>query len=198
MQGMFGGGMSGRGIALLGVLLSLSGCVTAKIGTDYAAVSQKMGPPKPGQSRIVVLQQKRDGLSMAFCACDVRLDGSPIGKVIVGTYVYADRPAGRHQLVAGETLFPGETKRDFSTEPGRTYFFLVKSSARHDSVTGVTMVAGLAGALVASAATAGSDNPGPAEFLFRWTSRPRERRSPSFNWLNSACAGIQPRDAAVA
>ena len=61
MQGMFGGGMSGRGIALLGVLLSLSGCVTAKIGTDYAAVSQKMGPPKPGQSRIVVLQQKRDG-----------------------------------------------------------------------------------------------------------------------------------------
>ena len=165
MQGMFGGGVSGRGIALLGVLLSLSGCVTAKIGTDYAAVSQKMGPPKPGQSRIVVLQQKRDGLSMAFCACDVRLDGSPIGKVIVGTYVYADRPAGRHQLVAGETLFPGETKRDFSTESGRTYFFLVKSSARHDSVTGVTMVAGLAGALVASAATAGSDNPGPAEFV---------------------------------
>ena len=58
--------MSGRGIALLlGALLFLSGCVTAKVGTDYAAVSRKIGPPKPGQSRIVVLQQKRNGLSMA-------------------------------------------------------------------------------------------------------------------------------------
>jgi hypothetical protein len=55
--------------------------------------------------------------------------------------------------------------RDFSTAPGRTYFFLIKSSARHDAVTGVTVVAGLAGALVSSVATAANDNPGPAEFI---------------------------------
>ena len=157
--------MLGRGIALLFGALLLSGCVTAKVGTDYAAVSQKIGPPKAGQSRIVVLQQKRDGLSMALCACDVKLDGSPMGKVMIGTYAYADRPAGRHQLVASELLFPGETKRDFSTEPGRTYFFLVKSSARHDAATGMSMAAGLAGVVVASVATAGSDNLGPAEFV---------------------------------
>ena len=77
---------------------------------------------------------------MAFCACELKLDGSPIGKVIVGTYVYADRPAGRHQLTASETLFPGETKRDITTDSGRTYFFLVRSSERHNSVTGMTMV----------------------------------------------------------
>ena len=47
-------------------------------------------------------------------------------------------PAGPHQLTATEVMFPGETKRDFSTAPGRTYFFLVKSSARHDAVTGTT------------------------------------------------------------
>ena len=111
----------------------------------------------------MVLEEKRNGLSMAFCACEMKLDGSPIGKVIVGTFIYADRPAGRHQLVASELLFPGETKREFSTEPGRTYFFLLKSSERHDAVTGVTMVGGLAGALVASAATSNSENPGPAE-----------------------------------
>jgi hypothetical protein len=158
--------MSGRGIALLlGALLLLSGCVTDRIGTDYAAVSQKMGPPKPGQSRVVVLQEKRNGLSISICACDLKLDGSPIGKVVTGTYVYADLPAGRHELAATEALFPGETKRDFSTVPGRTYFFLVKASARRDAVMGTTVVAGLAGALVASVATSGSDNTGPADLI---------------------------------
>ena len=63
-----------RGIALLSGALLLSGCMTAKVGTDYAAISQKIGPPKPGLSRVVVLQQKRDGLSMALCACDVKLE----------------------------------------------------------------------------------------------------------------------------
>ncbi|MET3838455.1 DUF2846 domain-containing protein [Bradyrhizobium sp. OAE829] len=90
--------MLGRGIALLLGALLLSGCMTAKVGTDYAAMSQKIGPPKPGLSRVVVLQRKRDGLSMSLCACDVKLDGSPMGKVVVGTYAYADLPAGPHQL----------------------------------------------------------------------------------------------------
>ena len=157
--------MLGRGIALLSVALALSGCMTAKEGTDYAAVSQKVGPPKPGQSRVVVMQKKRDGLSMALCACELRVDGRPMGKVSVGTYAYADLPAGSHQLVASELLFPGETKRDFSTVPGRTYFFLVKSSPRRDAVTGMSMVVGLAGAAVAAVATSGGDNLGPGEFI---------------------------------
>jgi len=82
-----------------------------------------------------------------------------------GTYVYADRPAGRHELVAGETLFPGETKRDITTESGRTYFFLTKTSDRHNSVTGMTLFGGLTGAVVASVVTSGSNNPGPADFF---------------------------------
>ena len=47
----------GREIALLAGALLLSGCMTAKVGTDYAAISQKIGPPKAGQSRVVVLQR---------------------------------------------------------------------------------------------------------------------------------------------
>jgi hypothetical protein len=154
-----------RGVIFSIVAVLLSGCVSDRAGTDYAAIAQKVGPPKPGQSRIVVLQEKRDGLSMALCACDLKLDGSPIGKVTVGTYVYADRLAGRHQLLASELLFPGDTKRDIVTESGRTYFFLVRASERHNAVTGVTMIGGLAGAVVASVATSGSDNPGPAVFF---------------------------------
>ena len=149
---------------LAGTVL-LSGCVSDGAGTDYAAIAQKVGPPRAGQSRIVVLQEQRKGLSVALCACDMKLDGSPIGKVTYGTYVYADRPSGRHQLLASEALFPGDTKRDFNTEPGRTYFFLVRSSKRHDAVAGMAVVGGLAGALIGSVATSGDDNPGPAEIF---------------------------------
>ncbi len=87
------------------------------------------------------------------------------GRLKPGTYVYSDRPAGRHELIAGETLFPGETKRDITTESGRTYFFLTKTSDRHNSVTGMTLFGGLTGAVVASVVTSGSNNPGPADFF---------------------------------
>lgn len=95
----------------------------------------------------------------------MKLDGGPMGRLKNGTYVYADRPAGQHQLLATESTFPGDSKRDITTESGRTYFFLARVSDRHNSVTGMGMVGGLAGALVASAATSGSENPGPVDFF---------------------------------
>ena len=157
--------MLSRGVALSVGAMLLSGCVSDGVGTDYASIAQKVGPPRGGQSRIVVLQAKREGLSVAHCACDMKLDSNPIGTVAAGTYAYADRAAGRHELVAGETLFPGETKRDFTTVSGRTYYFLIRSSKRHDAVTGGVILGGLTGAVVASVVTSGDENPGPAELL---------------------------------
>jgi hypothetical protein len=154
-----------RRVLVLVYAALLSGCVSDGVGSDYATVAQKVGPPKAGQSRIVVFQEKRQGLSMALCACQVALDGDTIGKVAPGTYIYADRPAGRHQFVTTESLFPGESKRDFTTVSGRTYYFLLRTSERHDTVTGGAVVFGLAGALVTSVATSEKENPGPAELL---------------------------------
>ena len=88
-----------------------------------------------------------------------------MGKVLVGTYAYADRPAGRHQLVAGELLFPGETRREFTTQPGRTYYFQIKSSERHDAVSGGAILGGVVGVVAASVVTAGSQNMGAAELI---------------------------------
>ena len=61
------------GVALLAAATLLSGCMTQGAGSEYAAVVQKIGPPKPGQSRVVVLQEKRQGLSVSVCACDMKL-----------------------------------------------------------------------------------------------------------------------------
>lgn len=154
-----------QGALLFAIGAMLAGCVTNQVGTDFAAVSKKVGPPRAGQSRIVLLQDKRNGLSMAICACEVKLDGAPLGKIVAGKYAYADRPAGRHELLVSELLFPGDTKREIVMEAGRTHFYLIKSSPRHDATTGGAMLGGLAGLAVVSVATAGETNPGPAELV---------------------------------
>ena len=153
----------------LGVLLAvgamLTGCVSDQVGTDFASVSRKIGPPRAGQARVVFLQDKREGLSMAICGCEVKLDGTSLGHVLAGKYAYADRPAGRHDVLLTEALFPGDTKREIVMEAGRTHFYLIKSSARHDATTGGALLGGLAGLAVVSVATAGEANLGPAELV---------------------------------
>jgi hypothetical protein len=163
-NGAFGGMMFWRGLATCIAAVFLSGCASERTGFDFAGVMQRLGPPRPGQSRIVVLQEKT-GFSTNYCICDVKLDGDPMGRLKPGSYLYADRRAGRHELLAAETLFPGESKRDISTEAGRTYFFLARTSDRHNTVTGATIMGGLAGAVAASVVTAGSDSPGPVDFF---------------------------------
>ncbi|PSO28927.1 hypothetical protein C7G41_24890 [Bradyrhizobium sp. MOS002] len=153
------------GALLFAVGAMLTGCVSDQVGTDFASVSRKVGPPRAGQSRAVFLQDKRQGLSMAICACEVKLDGAPLGKVVAGRYAYADRPAGRHEVLVTELMFPGDTKREIVMESGRTHFYLIKSSPRHDAATGGAVLGGLAGIAIVSVATAGEANPGPAELV---------------------------------
>ena len=153
------------GVLLFVVGAGLAGCVSDQVGTDFATVSQKIGPPRAGQSRVVFLQDKRQGLSMAICGCQVKLDGAPLGTVVAGKYAYADRPAGRHEVLLTEALFPGDTKREIVMESGRTHFYLIKSSARHDATMGGAVLGGLAGLAVVSVATAGEANLGPGELV---------------------------------
>src|SRR5229473_5012785 len=154
-----GGVMFWRGVVLSLAAASLVGCASGRIGADYATMIQKVGSPRAGQARMVLLQEKASGLGYGSCACDMKLDGDPMGRLKPGTYLYADRPAGHHQLLAAETMFPGDSKRDITMEPGRTYFFLAKVSERHNTLTGMTVAGGLAGMLV------GSENPGPVDFF---------------------------------
>lgn len=154
-----------QGALLLAVGVGLAGCVSDGVGRDFASVSQKIGQPRAGQSRVVFLQDKRQGLSMALCACEVKLDGAPLGKVLAGKYAYADRPAGRHEVLLTEALFPGDTKREIVMESGRTHFYLIKSSPRHDATTGGAVFGGLIGLAAVSVATAGETNLGPGELV---------------------------------
>jgi len=146
------------------VAFLVSGCVTERSGLDFSAMSQKVGPPKAGQARIVVFREKAYG-GLFDQGWDVKLDGEQLSDLKTGTYVYADRPAGRHQLTSTMAMFPGVTQRDITVAAGRTYFFLAKLSERAHKLTAMSAAGGLTGLVVASAMTAGDANPGPLDFF---------------------------------
>jgi hypothetical protein len=152
-----------RVVVALGLALLVSGCMTGKEGTEFAVVSQKIGAPKPGHSRIVIISQKDSWFDRVMC--DAKVDGVAVGRLWPGTYAYLDRPAGQHRLVATQSLFPGDSELDFKTEAGRTYFFSIRPSERFRAMQGGGMVFGLVGAGVMAAASSGADNKGPVDFV---------------------------------
>jgi hypothetical protein len=127
-------------------------------------MSQKVGAPKPGQARIVVFREQAFG-GLIDQGWDVKLDGQPMGDLKTGTYVYADYPAGRHQLSSEMAFFPGVTQRDITVGAGRTHFFLAKLSDRARALNAASAAGGLTGLVVGTAITSGDSNPGPLDFI---------------------------------
>ena len=65
---------------------------------------------RPAKTRTVAhrsAERKAKGLGLDAAACNVRVDGNSTGMLKPGTYLYVDRPAGRHELLATQALFPG-------------------------------------------------------------------------------------------
>jgi hypothetical protein len=79
--------------------------------------------------------------------------------------VYADRPVGRHELSSTMTLFPGETHYEITVAAGRTYYFLVKPSARANTLNAMSAAGGMSGLVVGALVTSGNDNQGPLDFF---------------------------------
>ena len=142
-----GGVMLWRIVVLSIVAVTIAGCVTTRAGVDFASLSQKSGPTKPGQARIVVFREQAYG-GLFDQGWDVKLDGQPMGDMKTGTYVYADRPAGRHQLSSEMVGFPGVTQRDITVTAGRTHFFVAKSSERAKTFHVTSAAGGLTGLVV--------------------------------------------------
>ena len=152
-----------RGLALLVAAVVLSGCETARSGLDYAETLRKVGPPRAGQTRVVVLREKGYG-GLADTGFDFTLDGAPLKGLKTGTYVYVDRPAGAHQFVAEEAGFPGVTRVDFTAQSGQTVFYVARFSERKTAVI-ANASTGLLGYGLTLAMTAGYKNQGPMDFL---------------------------------
>ncbi|QQN67335.1 hypothetical protein JIR23_18930 [Bradyrhizobium diazoefficiens] len=151
-----------RGLVLLMAAVLLCGCETARNGLDYSATERKIGPPKAGQARVVVLREKGFG-GIGDPDWTFSIDGAPIKGLKTGTYVYVDRPAGQHQFVAEEAGL-GVTRVDFSAQSGQTVFFVARFSQRKNAVIANSST-GLLGWGLTLAITSGYKNQGPLDFL---------------------------------
>jgi len=155
-----------RVVALLISVLLLGGCETQRDGLDYSAITRKVGPPKAGHARIVVLREKGFG-GIVDGAFDVQLDGTPIVGLRTGTFAFADRPGGKRELTATEAAFPGTTRYEITAHPGQTHFFVARVSKRKNAMMAATASTGggLLGLALGAAFTSGYDNLGPVDFF---------------------------------
>ena len=153
-----------RGVVLSLAAVILSGCVTERSGLDFVSMSQKIGPPRVGQARIVVFREKGYA-GIGDQGWDIKLDDGPLPDLKTGTYVYLDRPAGHHQLSATMDLFVGVTRVDVPAESGRTYFFLARPSQKLKTLNAMAAAGGIAGLVVGAMVTSNNDNPGPLDFF---------------------------------
>ena len=92
---------------------------TQRDGLDYSAIARKVGPPKAGHARIVVLREKGfGGMSMGrgtFSSMERRspaLRSAPSPSPIV--------QHGKHELTATEAAFPGVTRHEITAQSGQT------------------------------------------------------------------------------
>ena len=83
-----------RGAVLLISAVLLCGCETQRDGLNYSVATQKVGSPKAGHARIVVLREKGYG-GIVDGAWDVQVDGTPLIGLKTGTFAFADARPGR-------------------------------------------------------------------------------------------------------
>ena len=95
---------------------------------------------------------------------NVMIDGVQLGELKTGTYAYADRPAGHHQLSCEVSMLPGVTHLDITIAAGRTYFFVARPSDRAKAVSAMAAF-GVSGLVITTAVTSGARNPGPLDFF---------------------------------
>jgi hypothetical protein len=153
-------------LALLAAVSLLSACASPdRTGATFTALQSRVGQPKPGQGRIVVLRTKAFS-GIIDVGWEVRLDNEPMGDLKTGTFVYRDRPAGTHELTfarAGDLY--RASRRTVTVVPGRTYYFRLEMNDKGNAVQASATVAGLAGLLIVSAATSAQDDRGLFDFV---------------------------------
>jgi len=128
-----------------------------------SSLASGAGAPPAGQSRVIVIRPEKGFMGWGDRGVPIALDGQPMGELLTGNYLTADRPPGRHQLTAELWDQPGTSRHDFTAAPGRTYYFAARVKQKVNDIGMATAIGGLAGYAIAAAAT--NDGTGPVDLI---------------------------------
>lgn len=95
--------------------VALTACGTTALEPQRQAL-------KAQHARIYVMWPAKI-LGGAVARQSVLIDDQPIGYVGNGSYLSADRPAGRHKIVIKAPIGTTQTEHEFHAVAGRTYYF---------------------------------------------------------------------------
>jgi hypothetical protein len=147
------------------VLAAVAGCSgPTRTGATLDSLKNTVGAPRAGQARIIVLRDKAFS-GIIDAGWQVYLDGTQMGDLKTGTFIYADRAAGKHQLTfsrAGDLA--RASHQEFVASSGRTHFFRLDMNDKGRMVYGVGVTAGLAGMFISSVAADAADQRGFFDF----------------------------------
>jgi Protein of unknown function (DUF2846) len=144
----------------------VAGCAgPTRTGARLDDLRKTIGAPKAGQARIIVLRDKAFP-GLFDTGWKVHLDGTPMGDLKTGTFIYSDRSPGPHRLSFER---PGDLSRashhEFTAVPARTYFFRLELNEKGRLVEAGSTSAGLAGLFISSAISAAADERGLFDFI---------------------------------
>jgi hypothetical protein len=146
-------------VALLWRLL-LTSLVAGCAGQSGPALDSltTMAAPASGTARIVVMRTEKGFFGIGDRSFGIKLDGESMGDLMTGTFVWADRPAGRHQVTADLWDIQGVTRYEVNAVAGRTYYLVAKLNEGVNNAYGAQLLGGLAGKyIVAGASGLGGD-----------------------------------------
>ena len=102
-----------------------------------AATSALESQNKPLTARVARIYILRPGaLPGAAMSANVRIDGVEVGSVAIKSYLFVDRPAGRHKIemsISGEF---GTNEHEIEVAAGRTYYMVVNVRSAAAGFTG--------------------------------------------------------------
>lgn len=147
---------------LLSVLMgvTLGGCAGMPNGPAFSSLQG----PAPGLSRVYVYLDPSDNSFTGAEPFPIKLDGEPLGTVRRGGFAYRDVPPGSHVLTSEVFGYPGTSRHELRTAPGRTYYVAIQKSERANAVTAGAMIGGIGGAVIMSAVTDARGG-GPVDFV---------------------------------
>jgi len=128
-------------------------------GQAGPALQTTMAAPAAGTARIVVMRPENGFMGAGDRAFAVKIDGRPMPDLMTGSFVFVDRPAGRHVVEADLWDIPGVTRYQVNAVSGRTYYVVAKLNKGVNKTTLGALGGGLLGKyIVASAAGLGGEH----------------------------------------